>query len=209
MKQRHLQGYGSHYYFWDYLLQYNIDFKDKTFLEIGSTRLVDYKNENYWNIFDSSGTFYKNSKEYGFNFTTVDMDENNTKLLKDKYFEINAISQPGEDFTKQYSGKVDFLYIDAFDLEKTTHSDSRKGRYKDVLGVDINKENCWKMHLECCQNLIHKFAPGAIICFDDVFDVITFEGKGKTAVPFLLDNGFVIEYFRKDPGMLILKKEDK
>jgi hypothetical protein len=200
--------HGSHYYFWNYIQENNFEIKAKNFLEIGSTRQVDYKNDRYWDLFDSSGFFFKRSKEDMFTFITVDMDENNIKMLKGRFSGINANVSDGETFTKNYDGIIDLLYMDAFDYEKPEHPESRRDRYKDVLNTEITNEACWEMHMTCAKNILPNLSDDVLICFDDVFDINTFEGKGKTAIPFFLNNGFEIAYYRSTPGTLILKRRD-
>ena len=207
MSNRYDEKYGSHYYFWKYIKENNIELTDKNFLEIGCARQVDYRNERYWEIFDSSGFYYNKSKDYKFNFITVDMDEVNTKMLKERLPDINVVTDTGENFTEHYDDKLDFLYLDAFDYEKDTHSNDRRDRYREVMDKEITNEQCWKMHLDCCKNLISKLNENALVCFDDVFDNEVFDGKGRTAIPFLLDNGFEEVLYKENPGVLILRKK--
>jgi hypothetical protein len=205
---RELGKFGSHYYFFEFIKNQNIDIKDKTFLEIGCARQVDQRDDNYWNLFDSSGFFFKKSKEHKFEFISVDMDDTNTRMLKERIPEININNMKGEDFTENYKGKLDFVYLDAFDYEKDTHSDSRRERYRSILNTEITNQQCWDMHLTCCKNIIPKMDIGGLICFDDIFDKNTFAGKGKTAIPFLLENGFeiVLNLEVSGPPMMILQK---
>jgi len=62
--------------------------------------------------------------------------------------------------------------------------------------------------MTCAKNILPNLSDDVLICFDDVFDINTFEGKGKTAIPFFLNNGFEIAYYRSTPGTLILKRRD-
>ena len=208
---RDLGEYGSHYYFWEHILKvYRGNVVGKNFLEIGCTRQIDYKDENYWKLFDSSGFFYNKSIDYQFNFTGVDMDTSNINSLKNRFGDINVLNETGEDFTMKNTSTFDFLYLDAFDYEKSCHPKQRREKYDLVLNAKITNENCWKMHLTCCENILPNLSDSCLICFDDIFDENTFEGKGKLAIPFLLDNGFVVDYYQKSPGppMMILKRED-
>ena len=157
--------------------------KNKNIIEIGTTREVTDKQ-------DSSSKFYLLSKKKQFNFITVDMDPENTKNIKSRYPDINAICSKGEDFLKKYSGTIDYLYLDAFDFYHGNHSQKRKASYKKNLGCDITPDDklCHQMHLECVQNVIDKMPSRSIIVIDDVID--SKRGKGVTAIPFLLSNGF-------------------
>jgi hypothetical protein len=157
--------------------------KNKTLIEIGSTREISSTQ-------DSSKYFHESSNQKGFNFITVDMDPENTKNLKKRFPGISAITQKGEEFLNQYSGIIDFLYIDAFDFNHGLHSEKRIDSYKKNLGTTINDSDCQKMHLDCARNCMDKISEKGIIVIDDCFGQNFEKGKGVTAIPFLLNNGF-------------------
>jgi hypothetical protein len=50
------------------------------------------------------------------------------------------------------------------------------------------------MHYDAAYNVHQKIVSGGFISFDDVWldKTNTWQGKGKTAIPFLLDHGFII-----------------
>lgn len=177
----------------------NVDLSNKVLIEIGTTREISYGQ-------DSSYTLLKFCNSNNIKFITVDMDSENTENIKKRCLldgmNINAITSKGEDFLLEYDGVIDFLYLDAFDFYHNEHSDKRKDKYRSILNTTINNEDCHKMHLDCCINSIDKISVGGYICIDDVFD--EFEGKGKTAIPFLLENGFKIE--KIETGCILLKK---
>ncbi|MDB4664891.1 hypothetical protein OAE97_00925 [Verrucomicrobia bacterium] len=156
---------------------------NKTLIEIGSSRAGESS--------DSSGEFYKLSKTKKFNFTTVDMDRLNIKVLKNKYEGINAIHMKGEDFLKKVNAKIDFLYLDAFDFDHGDHGSKRINRYKEEMNCEIKNDLCHQMHLDCVINAYQKISDDGIIVFDDVMNNFK-SGKGVTAIPFLLDNGFKV-----------------
>lgn len=155
--------------------------ENKTLIEIGSSRAGEPS--------DSSGIFYRLSKSKKFNFITVDMDRLNCEKLKNTYSGINSIHMKGEDFLQEFEGDIDFLYLDAFDFDHGNHSSKRKSRYKEEMNCNITNSLCHKMHLDCVMNSYEKISKDGIIVFDDVFDNFN-KGKGVTAIPFLLDNGF-------------------
>jgi len=139
-------------------------------------------------------------------FFTVDMDPENTLKFNRKYKTANSggISMKGEEFLKLVPFSVDFLYLDAFDISLPGHSEKRRAKYRRYLGTGITDVECHKMHLECVKNSWRKISKGGLVCFDDIFDVLTYEGKGQTAIPYLLRRGFVVlEYL---PNSLILTR---
>lgn len=154
-------------------------------------------------------------KTLGFKFITVDATPSVTQNAKgileliDPTFE--AHNDLGEEFLKKYDSPIHVLYLDAFDLEHMSDRavgsfvESTHGQYVD-RGVELTNENCYKCHLQMAQNAIDKMAKNGIIFFDDVYsDEPDWDGKGKTAIPFLLDNGFeIIE--REYPQLLLQKK---
>ncbi len=99
------------------------------------------------------------------------------------------------------------LYLDAFDtvLSKDHHSQKRKDSYKKNLDCDITNELCWQMHLDCCIHACDKVEIGGFICIDDIYNNEDYFGKGKTAIPYLVNTGKyqIIEYM---PAALILKR---
>lgn len=136
--------------------------------------------------------------EYGFMFITVDMDPRNTRnaarMFAREGYDFQAITSKGEDFLAQYEGIIDYVFLDAYDFDHGKHSEIRQDRYERFLGSRIEEEQCQQMHLDCVQSLVSKIAPDGLICFDDTWT--TPEGgwaaKGATAMPFLLNNGYVL-----------------
>lgn len=172
---------------------------NKNIIEIGSTREISAGQ-------NSSEELYNLSKKINFNFTTVDMDPNNINSLLKRLPFINAICCRGEDFLKNYSDHIDYLYLDAFDFDHSQHSDKRKLSYKKYLGCDITNDLCHKTHLEFCKNSIDKMPVGSTIVIDDVISNTV--GKGVKAIPFLLENNFVI--IKQIPNCIaLIKKENQ
>lgn len=137
------------------------------------------------------------SAEVGLEFTTIDMDPENTRRAREtlkKYDPaFEAVNMKGEDFLYQVSKKVQYCYLDAFDIDHGAHSEKRKQSYQENLGVGITDEFCHQMHLECAKALNKNMSEGGIVVFDDCWrDEYGWQGKGKTAVPFLLSNGFAV-----------------
>lgn len=168
----------------------NLKDEQKVLIEIGTTREL-IRNQR------STQKFAILSAVFNLRFITVDMDENNTNavrpMLNFVWPQSTAIAQKGEDFLAEYQGKIDFAYLDAFDFYHEHHSNQRKSSYERVLGVEITNENCWEMHLKCAESLAEKMVVGGVVVFDDTWvdDQGDLQGKGKTAIPYLLKRGFV------------------
>ncbi len=82
-----------------------------------------------------------------------------------------AVCSKGEDFLADFDGTIDYLYLDAFDVDHGRHSERRKERYREFLGEELTNSACWKMHLDCVKNCMGKFTPGAVVVFDDTVDM--------------------------------------
>ncbi len=135
--------------------------------------------------------------QIGAHFYTVDMDIDNTTGAKQLLASIApafaAVCSKGEDFLADFDGTIDYLYLDAFDVDHGRHSERRKERYREFLGEELTNSACWKMHLDCVKNCMGKFTPGAVVVFDDTsWKDSEWHGKGKHAIPFMLEAGFSV-----------------
>jgi len=133
----------------------------------------------------------------GMKFISVDVDPNNTKRASETLRYLNpsaqAVTARGEAYLEREEATFDFVYLDAFDFDHGKHSQQRQDRYRELLQTDINDEACWKMHEACAQAINTKMRGGGIVVIDDTWtDDGVYAGKGKLAVPLLLDNGFEI-----------------
>jgi len=134
----------------------------------------------------------------GMHFLTVDVDPKNTKRVDGVLRYLNpdakAVTARGENYLKLEERAPDFIYLDAFDYDHGKHSQQRQNRYRELLQTDINDEACWKMHEACAHAIKEKMREGGIVVIDDTWTDAdgTYLGKGKLAVPLLLDSGFEI-----------------
>jgi predicted O-methyltransferase YrrM len=160
------------------------NFQDAYMVEIGTTREI-------LNGHDSTKHLYEFCQKNNIEFVTVDMDSENTENAKKRFQGINAITQKGEDFLESCTRKIDFVYLDAFDFFHNFHSDKRKAKYKNILNCEITNEACHKMHLDCAKSLVRKMNKNGIVTFDDILNK-NLDGKGKLAIPYLIQNGFKI-----------------
>jgi hypothetical protein len=152
----------------------------------------------------------KLAKKYGLNFTTVDIDINATaragKVIRKINKDFKAVNDFGEKFLSEFIGPIRLVYLDAFDIPGNWHSRKVIESYHD-RNLQMTLENCHKMHYDCAASLSEKMIVGGFVCFDDVnpvddqgkliFDRVSpdykkWSGKGATAIPFLIENGFEV-----------------
>lgn len=187
----------------NYIKKSLLKYQDITFIEIGSER--------------GTGSTFRLSKLCNKNkwkFITIDADEGISKNAENIVKRINnnfeAINDLGEVFLKNYQlNNIGICYLDAFDIVTDwPHKESSVETYR-KRNVEITNKAAYQMHLEAAQNCYSKILPGGFICFDDVWlDKENFwQGKGKTAIPFLLSNGFeTIAY--KNNSLLLQNMND-
>lgn len=168
-------------------------------LEIGSDR-------------NAGSTYHiaKLANEFGLNFITIDIDIRASaraeKILKKINKEYQAINDYGENFLKKFSYPLRLVYLDAFDIPGPWHTNEVIESYRD-RNIKLTLENCHKMHYDCAVSICSNMPVGGFVCFDDVNPVddvnnLIFEkvspdykkwsGKGATAIPFLIENGFEV-----------------
>lgn len=146
--------------------------------------------------------------ELGLDFVTVDMDPENGRrarqMLRRTGHSFKAMSGKGEEYLAQTDEPLDYVFLDAYDFDHGNHSEWRQSRYSQFLGDRISDAACHQMHLECAQALVKKLAPDGLICFDDTWrdEAGAWTAKGKTAMPYLLENGFEVIEARNRAALL-------
>ncbi|MDP2355749.1 MAG: hypothetical protein Q8M31_06770 [Beijerinckiaceae bacterium] len=144
----------------------------------------------------------------GMDFITVDMDPRNSRLAQRMFRQLGlpfrAVTARGEDFLAAWDGPIDYCFLDAYDFDHGMHSEFRQSRYEAFLGSRISEMECHEMHLACARSLVTKLAPDGVICFDDTWLDANgaWTAKGTTAMPFLLDNGFLIQFSAKNSAVV-------
>ncbi len=179
--------------------------KGRTIIEIGSVR-EKLSGQN------STGFFMDLCVKKDMNLVSVDMDPKCTENVREEAKNYDnpkflAITMRGEDYLSQIDN-FDYLYLDGFDYDHKQHSQVRKDRYKEVLECDLTNENCWKSHLDMVKAVADKGRVYSLICIDDVLTedhcFSEFKGKGETAIPYLLANGW--EEIERKYQAVIFKK---
>lgn len=147
----------------------------------------------------------------GLEFITVDMDPHNTRMAKEMFdrlgFKCQAVTAKGEDYLRAYQGNFDFIFLDAYDFDHGGHSQLRQSRYEKFLGAPIDDTACHQMHLDCAQSVKVKLADGGIVCVDDTWlENGAWTAKGTLAMPYLIDQGFVVLEARNRAALLARHK---
>lgn len=166
--------------------------KNLTIIEVGSERDVG-----------STYHFAKLADKHKIGFTTIDPDQDSFDSAKKitnqhKSEVIKAVNMTGEDFLEKYNeNNILLAYLDGFDVvfPDSNHSQKRIDIYK-KWGVDLLKDGnriSDEIHLKTTQFVFEKVIPNGFIVFDDTYlDENGWFGKGKSSIPFLLENGYKI-----------------
>lgn len=178
-------------------------------IEIGSDR-------------DAGSTYQiaKLADSFVLNFITVDIDKNATSRAGKIIGKINknfrAVNDFGEKVLSEFTSPIRLVYLDAFDIPGDWHSQEVIESYRD-RNLQMTLENCHRMHYDCAVSINAKMPVGGFVCFDDVnpvddqgkliFDRVApdykkWSGKGATAIPFLIENGFEVTDNRRACALL-------
>jgi len=134
--------------------------------------------------------------QLGLPFVTVDMDPANTDQARTDLAAFpgaRAVTGRGEEFLASFEEPIVAAYLDAFDIQHGAHSEYRIDRYRRYLGTEITNAGSSAMHLACARALVPRMVDGGLIVIDDTWpDGTGYAGKGKEAVPALMDSGFRI-----------------
>jgi plasmid stability protein len=161
----------------------------KTLVEVGSTRERDPFQGSTEKLAIFTGLA-------AMQFVTVDMDPNNTgraaRVIEHLNPSARAVNERGEHFLSTWTGRLDYVYLDAFDFDHGGHSEERQARYRDILGTEISDDDCWRMHERCAVEVVKKMPRGGVVVIDDTWldEDGNYCGKGKLAVPLLVASGF-------------------
>lgn len=118
----------------------------------------------------------------------VDIDENHLKKSKEivpesvyvKYYMDDSVN-----FLKNFDKKIDLLFLDSYDY----------------CGDEENIRKCHQHSLNEIIAAWNKLNKNCFVLIDDVFGS-NWDGKGKLSIPYLLENGFELVYF-KDSQVLL------
>ncbi len=161
----------------------------RQFIEVGSTRDRIPGQQSS----ESLAFFCELNK---FKFITVDADPLVSNSIRGVLRAISpaslVVNARGEEYLSKQE-RVDFLYLDAFDISHDNHSEARQRRYRELFDTEINDEDSWAMHLNAVTAALPRLSSNALVCFDDTWqDGKVWAGKGKYALPYLLKYEFDI-----------------
>lgn len=145
-------------------------------------------------------------KANGFKFITVDVDPaisgDASKIVKGVSPAFEAVCEYGEKFLENTDRTFQIVYLDAFDFWHANHPEDRKAAYAS-RGTEITDDNAAAMHLACAKALKKSLAIGGYVCFDDILTgAPEWKGKGRDAIPWLMENGFELLEWRRTTAML-------
>ena len=146
--------------------------------------------------------------KHGLDFITVDMDPHNSRMAQAMFARNNmpfaAVTKKGEDYLRDYTGRMDFVFLDAYDFDHGKHSELRQSRYERFLGNRIDELACHQMHLDCAESVLKKLAADGIVCIDDTWrdEHDRWTAKGTLAIPYLLENAFTLIEARNRAALL-------
>ena len=163
---------------------------DVRLLEVGTTREPLPSQ-------DSTRILSEFCRTHGWDFTTCDMDPQNTERATALFAEMGAgfiaVTAKGEDYIASQRRAFDVVYLDAYDFDHGKHSEVRQQRYEEILGARIDQHACEVMHLKAIQALNHAGRRSCLVVIDDTWQDKPgrpWRGKGPLAVPWALRNGW-------------------
>ena len=192
------------------LLEYLPNLSDGILLEIGSDR-----GEGSTPFF--AGLVYGTTREL-YAVDPSDYVEQNVKYLVEQIPNVHFFKSTGEDFLKEFDKKIAYAYLDNYDWNAA--EDELTATWEEWISDMINEytqrgekhsnEKCKQVHLEQAKLIAKLAADKCIIQFDDTYGNLDEHllGKGATAVPWLLDNGWKTVHVSDQGGAWILANYD-
>lgn len=172
---------------------------------------------------DGSTQFFKNYciNNPRFTFYTVDLDQYTIDQVNQSGTvpNMHVICDSGENFLRSYVlSNVCFVYLDNYDWPFDEETLKREGQWLREFakhqkqsyvdrGLILDKQSSQLAHLTQTQLILPCVADKCVILFDDTYVYgSNFDGKGGTAVPWLLEQGwFLVTDFGCFDGWVALK----
>lgn len=118
----------------------------------------------------------------------VDIDENHLRKSKEVVPPSPWVTYTKDDsvhYLQNFTEKIDLLFLDSYDY----------------CGDEENIRRCHEHSLNEIKAAWDKLNEKCFVLIDDIFND-NWDGKGKLSVPYLLDNGFEVVYY-KDSQVLL------
>jgi hypothetical protein len=112
----------------------------------------------------------------------------------------------GENFLKNFNEPIAYAYLDNYDYNNWEHQpkDTWEDWVVEMIDEYDNHSNkkCHQVHLEQTKKIVELAANRCIIQFDDTYGNLEdfLLGKGATAIPWLIDNGWKVIDVIEDGG---------
>jgi len=149
-------------------------------------------------IFEVGSTREEGSTGFLANYApvvSVDIDDAASMRARD-IPNVTAVNDLAENVVAEWpkDTPIRFAWLDGHDWPYAHHPPSDwEGQRQQYLarGQEYSMEASAQSHLTIVQHLAQHIPPDGVIAFDDTWEVPDgFDGKGKTAVPWLLEHGF-------------------
>lgn len=152
----------------------------------------------------STATIGHWANEHGYRFVSIDVDPSQRGSLDG----VEYVTALAEDYLADLTPECNlrFAYLDGFDWPYPESILSRREleiyeRMYEHLDLHLTAAASQQSHLDIARHL-DRLMPAGTIVFDDTWfdqDQRTWDGKGGTAVPFLLDREWVLTNNANDP----------
>lgn len=126
---------------------------------------------------------------------SVDIDPNAINIANSvvpSNDKISYVCKDSIEFLKTFDKEIDLLFLDSYDY----------------CGDDENIRRCHEHQLNEVKAAFDKMSENGIILIDDIFD-ISFNGKGKTSIPYLLSHGYELIHCFDSQALLKRKAVSK
>lgn len=131
---------------------------------------------------NSSELFAWAVSNYGGKFRSCNIDPAHVaiceKVISRYNGDVSVVCQDGMEFLREIEDEISFLYLDAWDI------------MYDVLNY-VGPAN---KHLEAFKIAEPRLHQHAVVMIDDVYEYVTYAGKGFTTIPYMLGRGWKIAY---------------
>ncbi len=204
---------------YDIIMDYNHILDGCAVVEVGSNELGPYG--------EGSSTFFAGFllNKPNATFYTIDINsctqrglDRFARMMPGRY---NVITGDAIQMLDQVQEPIAFAYLDNFDYIPPGYEDAdwmveMIKNYRNQWGVELTNENSAAAHLAQTKKVVDKAADRCVILFDDTWHIYTggrsfagavkpgtdnqgWYGKGATAVPWLIEQGWHVLPKYKDP----------